>query len=677
MSPAGSIESFVAAFEGGADSVYLGLKKFNARKPAKNFSVFQLKKAIEFAHKNDKQIYVTLNIDLKSNELEEAVSILALVEYLKIDGVIIKDPAIFFVIKKFFPSINIHFSTQNAIESSLAVDYLQKNGVKRVVLARELNLAEISQCCKSNVQCEIFTEGSMCFSISGRCFMSSWVGGRSGNRGACTAPCRIKWKTNGKEGSFFSMKDLSLVTNLSPIIDAGVNSLKIEGRLKNAMWVKTVTSIYRVALDNLSNQEKLSELKESLKKYSARENWTGHIYSHSNLIGKNEEWTNYEKSDNKPTDLSIFAENNKVIFTKNENKIDIKIIVNENEDFTSLEIPPPPKKAKVMSFATINSYFGKEINEKQFSVELNDLKELEVQSGFLNKIFDEVLPKIKKLIDKDEKYPEVKDEILQFIKSEKQDIKRKKILGDAPNTIIIFSSQIDHFLRKIDSISEIMVYINSKIEYSTIKKLAQIYKVIIALPAVLFENEAIIIKKDVLDLYNNGITNFCANSYTGIEILSKIKCNKHLGFEFPVLNHIAAKYFYEEGYKSVYASPESDVSVLKSLSSFCEKQINCFVFGKLPLFISRVEESDFKEKNIFSDKYTEIEVHNYKGANYFISNKIFSLVGDEFKKEQIYFDNLTADLRFFAKPTEILSKIAKKEFNKTNTESFNFYRKLV
>ncbi|HPO50366.1 MAG TPA: peptidase U32 family protein, partial [Spirochaetota bacterium] len=416
MSPAGSKESFISALDNGADAVYLGLKIFNARKPAKNFTVAELKRAKEYAASLGKKIYLTLNIDLKSNELEEASQILSYCSEIKIDGVIVKDPALLSIINIFFKDkLEIHFSTQNAVESSFAFVFAQKNNAKRVVLARELTLDEIKEVAKNKgAEIEIFSEGSMCFSISGRCFMSSYVGGKGGNRGQCQAPCRLNWRNGEKEFPFFSMKDLSLISHLKELERVGVKALKIEGRLKSPSWVAEITSIYRKALDAPDNEEQIEVLKENLKKYSARERNTGHLFFHDNLVGLNKEFDNYKKEASFKSDKlsKIFNNSYKIDINSEDDKIKTKITVNDNKESFLSKMPSVPKKARLINFKEVDNILTE--NLKDYDVEINNLLDFEASSAFLNGFVDEVVKQFNNLINEEEKLPNLDKEIVDF-----------------------------------------------------------------------------------------------------------------------------------------------------------------------------------------------------------------------------------------------------------------------
>lgn len=283
LSPAGSPQSFKAALESGANAVYLGLPWFNARKPAMNFTPETLKESLIEAHSKNVKVYVTLNTDIKPSEIEDAAKVLTLLEELKVDAVIIKDFGLFYLAKTCFPSLELHLSTQFGISNSYAAEQAKKIGATRVIPARELSFDELTALQNSKMdipEIEAFVQGSMCFSFSGKCLLSSWVGGKSANRGVCQAPCRLKYNSGSTEFPFFSMKDLNLASRLDDLKKANVTSLKIEGRLKSPGWVGSITSIYNSALNGEVNEEKT---KESLLKYSGREMGEGFTTGVKNL----------------------------------------------------------------------------------------------------------------------------------------------------------------------------------------------------------------------------------------------------------------------------------------------------------------------------------------------------------------------------------------------------------
>ncbi len=250
LAPAGSLESFFAALEKGADAVYAGLQDFSARARAKNFTLTQMERMLAYAHGQSRKIYVTLNTLVKEKELPQLVDTLNALAGMRVDGVILQDLAVARLIRNHFPSIPLHASTQMTMHNTPGVKMLEELGFQRAVLARELAIDEVAAIAASSpVEIECFVHGALCFSISGQCFFSSLLGGHSGNRGRCAQPCRRLYNHRGKEGHYFSTSDLSAIDMIPDLVNAGVKSLKIEGRMKSAEYVASVVEAYRSVLD--------------------------------------------------------------------------------------------------------------------------------------------------------------------------------------------------------------------------------------------------------------------------------------------------------------------------------------------------------------------------------------------------------------------------------------------
>ncbi|KAF0221398.1 MAG: hypothetical protein FD174_536 [Geobacteraceae bacterium] len=284
LAPAGSLEAFFAAMEKGADAVYAGLKEFSARAKAKNLTLSQMERMIAYSHRLSRRVYVTINTLIKENELPRLVEVLSALEGMGVDGVILQDLAVARLCREFFPGIPLHASTQMTVHNSLGVRQLEELGFERVVLARELHIDEIKAIAGgSRAEIECFIHGALCFSISGQCYFSSFLGGHSGNRGRCAQPCRRQYTYRGKEGYYFSTNDFSSIDMLPELIDAGVASLKIEGRMKSAEYVASVVGAYRLALDapERNRAEAVAEAKELLKLSFGRVPTKGFLASHT------------------------------------------------------------------------------------------------------------------------------------------------------------------------------------------------------------------------------------------------------------------------------------------------------------------------------------------------------------------------------------------------------------
>lgn len=259
LAPVGSMEHLKVAINAGASAVYLSGKNYGARKFAENFTLDEIHEAIKTAHLYNVKIYVTVNTLIKESEIDEVMNYLEKLYQFGADAVIVQDLGLMKLIREHIPDLNIFASTQTNAENQLKIDYFEKIGIKRVILPRELRKEEIKRI-KTNMELEIFAHGALCYSYSGQCLLSSFKGGRSGNRGTCAQPCRQKYIINNKEDNYLSPKDLSLFSNLKEIAELNISSIKIEGRMRSKEYLAIVISNYRKALNKLkSNKEVKTE----------------------------------------------------------------------------------------------------------------------------------------------------------------------------------------------------------------------------------------------------------------------------------------------------------------------------------------------------------------------------------------------------------------------------------
>lgn len=250
LSPAGSMESVTAAVQNGANAVYFGYGDFNARRNAKNFSEEDAAAAVSYCHLRGTKVYLTLNTLLTDRELLQAAQVAAHASRIGIDGVIVQDLGVLRMLRQTVPDLPAHGSTQMTVHSLDGVKQCADLGMTRVVLGREVSREETAYICQhSPIEIEVFGHGALCMCWSGQCFFSSVIGGRSGNRGLCAQPCRLKYGWNGRADSYpLSLKDLSMAGHLRELEDMGVACLKLEGRMKRPEYVAIITGIYAKAL---------------------------------------------------------------------------------------------------------------------------------------------------------------------------------------------------------------------------------------------------------------------------------------------------------------------------------------------------------------------------------------------------------------------------------------------
>ena len=300
LAPAGDLEKLKIAVNYGADAVYIGGKSLGLRAKAKNFDYNEMQKGIDYVHSHGKKIYVTANIFAHNDDFEGAVDYFKDLKKLNVDGVLISDPGLFSVARDAEPDLEIHISTQANNTNFHSALFWRKLGAKRIVLARELSLKEITeirQQLPQDFEIEVFVHGAMCISYSGRCLLSNYLSGRDANKGECSHPCRWNYSLmeEKRQGEYFPVyedergtyifnsKDLCMIQNIGDLVSAGINSLKIEGRMKTPYYVGTVIKAYRDALDDYFNDVSLYESKinhyiTEIKKASHRDFTTGFYY---------------------------------------------------------------------------------------------------------------------------------------------------------------------------------------------------------------------------------------------------------------------------------------------------------------------------------------------------------------------------------------------------------------
>lgn len=308
LAPAGNFAKLQTALHFGADAVYLGGKQFSLRTFADNFTSEEMQSAVDYAHARDKKVYITSNIYAKNADFAQLKDYFQGLQEMGVDGVIVSDAGVLYVAKKTAPKLSLHISTQANTTNKYAVKFWQEQGASRVVLARELSLAEIGEIhgFVPEMELEAFVHGAMCISYSGRCLLSDYLDGRQSNRGACVQSCRWKYEvralnaTNGKsewlpveedgKGTYiFNSKDLNMLSRIDDMQNAGVSSFKIEGRMKSGYYLATVINAYRRAMDGGDREISVKELLAVQHR----------DYTKAYADGENKQTVNYQDSQSK------------------------------------------------------------------------------------------------------------------------------------------------------------------------------------------------------------------------------------------------------------------------------------------------------------------------------------------------------------------------------------------
>ena len=385
LAPAGNLEKLKVAINFGADAVYLGGSKLNLRAFADNFSVEELKEGIAFAHERKRKVYVTLNVFPHNEDL------MGIEEYLKelyemgVDAIIVSDPGIIMTAREVVPALEIHLSTQANNVNWKSAQFWHKQGVQRIVLARELSMEEIKGI-RNNLEesCELeaFVHGSMCMAYSGRCLLSNYLTGRDSNRGQCAQPCRYKYflTEEKRPGEYFPIiedekgtyimnsKDLCMIEHIPQLIEAGITSFKIEGRMKSVFYVASIVKAYRQALDTyMEDPEKYQfnpKLLEDLLKVSHREYFTGFYFNDPSkqMYGDSSYIREYDivgivKSYDKTKSIAVIEQRNRVFEGDTVEVVkatgdNIELILNDMKDKHGNKITVAPNAQMIFSIYT-------------------------------------------------------------------------------------------------------------------------------------------------------------------------------------------------------------------------------------------------------------------------------------------------------------------------------------
>ena len=268
LSPAGDLERLKVTLLYGADAVYIGGQQYSLRANANNFSIEEIKEGCNFAHKLGKRVHLTLNIVFHNEDMDGVKEYIKQVVDAGIDAFIVSDPFLISYIKTNYPQVEVHLSTQNSTSNYKAIHFFEEEGINRVVLARELSKEEIKEVInKVNCDIEVFIHGAMCTCFSGRCALSNYVTNRDANRGGCAQVCRFAFENENNKDFTFATKDLNMANHIKDLIEIGVKSLKVEGRMRSLYYLATVIGTYRNIIDDYYNDELTDE---NMKIYQER-----------------------------------------------------------------------------------------------------------------------------------------------------------------------------------------------------------------------------------------------------------------------------------------------------------------------------------------------------------------------------------------------------------------------
>lgn len=613
--PAGNIESFYAALEGGADAIYIGLQDFNARQRAKNFSLQQLPAMVSLAKKKNVKLYVALNIVIKNEELPAIYLILHQIQQAGIDAVIIQDLGVLFLLNKYFPKLKVHASTQMAVHNSTGVLFAHKSGIDRVVLARELTFSEIEEIRrKTKTELEIFVHGALCYSFSGLCLFSSYLGGMSANRGACKQPCRRLYTVKEDQKYIFNLKDNELIDLLPRISEVGINSIKIEGRLKPADYVYTIAQAYRTMLDNPG---KLKEAKQILKRDISREK-TSYF-----LGGKTSDAVT--QMPNTGMFAGYITEKNDTVFSF--------VSYIKAEEIEKIRVCSPD--GKIQQNLKLEEYTSDDkkitINSTEISPEINDLVYV---TGFKTKKFSSKLPNVDAENTSRPSYNEIISKVKNLVKYRE---------AYKPQVYIRIDSLA--WLKSVNF--EAIDFLILNLPFKEWKQIPLTSKMLKAYASKLIAELPKFIPEELCDeyrqithlLYKQGINNFMVSHFSQISLLPA-KAQWHTNENVYVFNDAAAAQLELAGIKKHIFPLEND---FKNLVAGSDRSGIIPIYYYPQLFYSRmpVEQGAF-----FDENKVTFKIFRRDGMTITIPEIPVSLLHDRHKLSQKGFKNFLIDLSF-------------------------------
>ena len=643
LAPAGNKESLIAAIQAGCNAVYLSGKAFGARAFAANFSLDELKEAISYAHLHHVKVYLTLNTLIMEKELVSIEEYLQELTVIKPDALLIQDLGLIKLIKTKYPYFTVHASTQMNIYSEKAVKYLKQLGVERIVLARETDLETVKKIKEEGLEVEVFVHGALCFSSSGNCYLSSRIGGRSGNRGRCAGPCRKNYQLleDGKilntNKAYLSMKDLNTIENIKELVDLHIDSFKIEGRMKSPEYVYTITSLYKKAINEALNGHNYKVSKQEMKNIELSFNrlfTTGYLFNDDNNSLVNPLFVNHHgieigrviKCNQNYVEIKLFDDLNlhdgirlidpnyqneigllvtsmykgdKLIKSAHKNdliRINVKnkvqngylVLKTLSSDLTS-EVNNIIKKENIKFDLDVSLYlFVNKPSKLAFRIDnYADYVEGEVLN-YSDQVLDderikEQISKLNSTVYKIRKFNLHKDDVFIAIKE----------LNNLRNQMV---NKINDYYLNLTNPSPTNYQLKNNEQYPKKKELYLDIVVSNDEQALAFSDKKIFIKEKT---YNGRI-----NDGNGLIIhnISQIKNKAIPSMYFNVLNHYSIEVLHDLGFKDVYLGLECSKNNLIDLNLVNNNlNIGFFCYGRCDLMVSKhcviAEEKGFKNKN--------------------------------------------------------------------------------
>ena len=581
LAPAGSFESVRAAVRTGADAVYFGTKQFNARAKADNFSDEELCEAVDYCHARNVRVNITMNTLISDSELPVALKVIEHVCESKADVLILQDLGLASLVRKAAPDIERHASTQMSVQTLSGVRLLEELGYHRVVLPREMTKEEIKNItdnCKAET--EIFVHGAHCMSVSGQCYMSAMFGSRSGNRGMCAQPCRLPFSAPGGTGYDLSLKDLSLIERVSEIADLGVDSLKIEGRLKRPEYVGAAVSCVKGARDGNENPD----LSEKLRAVFSRSGFTSGYFDNN----RSRDMFGTRKKEDVTAASSEVLKKLALLYDKEQPLIpvDFCLTVAENEN-VSLSV----SALGINCFVTEDYIPEKAINKPMTKESLSDrLAKCGGTQFYADKIeidLDEGLIVPASVINNLRRtaLSELENKLVSVKANDFTDIELKKTKSErnSPLKYNVIVSDLNQIPDNLENVENLYIPLNA--EENSVEKLKNLpVSLGIHLPRGIFGAENAV-KNKLSALKKCGISIALCSTLDAVAIARELGFEIHGGFSLNVFNSVSAEVLEGLDVKSLTLSPELTLNQIASLGTTAKKGI--IGYGRLPLMLTR------------------------------------------------------------------------------------------
>lgn len=601
LAPAGSMESFYAAVNSGADSVYLGGKSFNARQNSQNFSNMEIKHIIKYAHNKNVKIYVTLNILLKDSEITDVLNYAIFLYNNDVDSVIVQDLGLFYLLKRYLSDLPVNISTQAVIYDEFGVEFFKKNNADKIIMARELSLEQLKYIeDNTDADLEVFVHGALCTCYSGQCYMSSFLGGRSGNRGKCAQPCRLNYSFYDKTkdiqlkkfevSPILSLKDVMVGDNIYSLMDAGIKTFKIEGRMKGPEYTASAVEYYRNLIDGHDDDKKpdLKKLERKLISTFSRGHTNGYLNprpedemyagTSSGFTGENIDNIADEVKE-KAIEFSLFRRN-KIDFDICL-KIDDKAVVNAYDGKNKVEI-----FSDEVCESSIKNQVTDEIIEGQLSklgntiYKLNRLNivmdnDIFIKKSTLNKMRRDATDKLfelgSKKYNRDKTAEKSQDDIFGI------GICKKKV---NPKISLKINSNDEFYL--IDSVKVKRVYVPYNLDLNKLGKIKSVEKYL-WIPSIVSKLQYDEFKKNI-KLYEKIFEGVCVNNPGSLHFFKeKSKLKIHCGMFFNIINTFSVKMLKENGADSFTFSVESNIRDMENINKYTDisSELAAHVYVKL------------------------------------------------------------------------------------------------